>query len=46
MRTLRIVKQLTKLELNQIAARWPAKAVAQFLFSEKAVTGISRDSIV
>ena len=36
-----------KLELNKIAARWPAKAVAQFFtFSKKAVTGLSQDSIV
>ena len=39
-------EQLEKFELNQIAARWPAKAVAQFLFSKKAVTGMSQDSIV
>ncbi|MFR7359441.1 MAG: hypothetical protein ACLUTV_10415 [Dorea longicatena] len=32
--------------LNQIAARWPAKAVAQFPFSKKAVTRMSQDSIV
>ena len=25
--------QLDKLELNKIAARWPAKAVAQFFYS-------------
>ena len=35
------------LKVNKIAARWPAKAVAQFsTFSKKAVTGLSQDSIV
>jgi len=32
--------------LNKIAARWLAKAVAQFFFFKKAVTGLSQDSIV
>lgn len=41
-----IVIEFYKLELNQIAARWPAKAVAQFPFSKKAVTRMSQDSIV
>ena len=36
-----------KLKLNKIAARWPAKAVAQFsVYHKKAVTGLSQDSIV
>jgi hypothetical protein len=35
-----------KPELNQVAARRPAKAVAQFSFSKKAVTEMSQDSIV
>lgn len=39
-------KELYQFELNQIAARWPAKAVAQFPFSKKAVTRMSQDSIV
>ena len=38
--------ELIKARLNQIAARWPAKAVAQFPFSKKAVTRMSQDSIV
>ena len=40
------IREINKLELNQIAARWPAKAVAQFPFSKKAVTRMSQDSIV
>ena len=28
---------IDKLQLNKIAARWPAKAVAQFSFNRKAV---------
>jgi hypothetical protein len=35
----------SKLELNRIAERWPAKAVVQFSFF-KAVAGLSLDSIV
>ena len=41
-----IIIELDKLELNQIAARWPTKAVAQSSFSKKAVTRMSQDSIV
>lgn len=40
------LREVDKFALNQIAARWPAKAVAQFPFSKKAVTRMSQDSIV
>jgi len=31
----RLLHHSCKLELNKIAARWPAKAVAQFYFTNK-----------
>ena len=34
LRTVCIFGQFCKLELNKIAARWPAKAVAQLSFSQ------------
>ena len=45
-KTYEWLKEVDKFALNQIAARWPAKAVAQFPFSKKAVTRMSQDSIV
>lgn len=41
-----MVNEVYQSELNQIAARWPTKAVAQSSFSKKAVTRMSQDSIV